>query len=68
MYRRQRAKPKDIAYSLYLYFPGLSYRSTAKALSRFAERSHVPIWKWIQKYRPKRLSAKRKNVHGYVVD
>ena len=67
-YRRQRTKPKDIAYSLYLYFLGLSYRSTAKALNRFVERSHVSIWKWIQKYKPKRLSTKGKKAHGYVVD
>jgi hypothetical protein len=47
-YRRQRTKPKDIAYSLYLfYFLGLSYRNTAKALQRFVKRSHVSIWKWV---------------------
>ena len=67
-HQRQRTKPKDIAYSLYLYFLGLSYRSTAKALSRFVERSHVSVWKWIQKYKPKRPSAKRKKVDGYIVD
>jgi transposase len=68
-HQRQRTKPKDIAYSLYLYFLGLSYRSTAKALNRFVERSHVSVWKWIQKYRPKRLlSARRKRVNGYIVD
>jgi hypothetical protein len=32
---------------LYLYFLGLSYRNTSKALSRFVKRSHVFIWKWI---------------------
>ena len=67
-HQRQRTKPKDIAYSLYLYFLGLSHRSTAKALNRFVERSHVSVWKWIQKYRPKRLSTKRKRVNGYIVD
>jgi putative transposase len=68
VHQRQRTKPKDIAYSLYLYFLGLSYRSTAKALNRFVERSHVSVWKWIQKYSPKRLSTKRKRVNGYIVD
>src|SRR5215210_1252150 len=67
-YQRKRTIPKDIAYSLYLYFLGLSYRSTAKALNRFVERSHVSIWKWIQKYKPKRISTRRKKIHGYVVD
>ena len=67
IYQRQRTKPKDIAYSPYIYFLGLSYRSTAKALNRFVERGHVSIWRWIQKYKPKKLSTKRKKVHGYVV-
>jgi len=48
-YQRQGPKPKDIAHFLYLYFPGLSYRNTTKALSRVIHRSHVLAWKWIQK-------------------
>jgi putative transposase len=68
IYRRQRTKPKDVAYSLCLYFLGLSCRSTAKALNGFVERSHVSVWKWIQKYKPKGLSTRRKKINGYVVD
>jgi putative transposase len=67
-YQRKRTKPKDIAYSLYLYFLGLSYRNTAKALQRFVHRSHVSIWKWIQKYRPKRILAKRKKIDEFIID
>ena len=67
-YQRKRTKPKDIAYSLYLYFLGLSYRSTAKALQRFVHRSHVSIWKWIQKYRPKRLLTERKKIDEFIID
>jgi putative transposase len=37
-------------------------------LDRFVEGSHVSVWKWVQKYRPKRLSTRRKRVNGYVVD
>jgi putative transposase len=66
-YRRQRTKPKDVAYSPYLYFLGLSCRSTAKALKRFVKRSHVSVWRWIQKYKPKRLSTRRKKINGYIV-
>ena len=54
--QRNRTKPKDIAYGLYLYFLGLSYRNAAKALNRFVERSHVSIWKWVQHYKPQRVS------------
>ncbi len=67
-YHRQRTKPKDIAYSLYLYFLGLSYRSTAKALNRFVHRSHVSIWKWIQKYKPQKVSNNRKKIDEFIID
>jgi putative transposase len=67
-YQRQRTKLQDIAYSLYLYFLGLSYRNTAKALQRFVYRSHVSIWKWIQKYRPKIVSNKSKKIHEFIID
>ena len=41
--QRNRTKPKDIAYGLYLYFLGLSYRNAAKALNRFVERMMFPF-------------------------
>ena len=65
---RQRTKLKDIAYSLYLYFLGLSYRNTAKALQRFIHRSHVSIWKWMQKYKPEKISSKRKKINQFIID
>jgi len=67
-YQRQRTKPKDIAYSLYLYFLGLSYRNTAKALYGIVDRSHVAIWKWMQKYKPKKISFKRKKIDEFIID
>jgi putative transposase len=67
-YQRQRTKSKDIAFSLYLYFIGLSYRNTAKALSRFVHRSHVSIWKWMQKYKPQQISTKRKKIAEFIID
>jgi hypothetical protein len=50
---RKRTKPKDIVYSLHLYFIDPSLRDTFKALSRFVARSHTAIRDWIQKYNPK---------------
>jgi putative transposase len=67
-HQRQRTKPKDIAYSLYLYFLGLSYRNTARALDRFVHRSHVAIWKWIQKYNPVKILSKKRKIKGFVID
>ncbi|HEY6536491.1 MAG TPA: hypothetical protein VIY08_11950 [Candidatus Nitrosocosmicus sp.] len=54
MSTRNRTFLDIIGYGLYLYFLGLSFRNTAKALSflKIIEISHVAIWKWIQKYRP----------------
>jgi transposase-like protein len=66
--KRNRTSAKDIGYGLYLYFLGLSYRNTAKALSRFVKRSHVAVWKWIQKYKPERILYRRRKVSELVID
>jgi hypothetical protein len=45
------------------FFLGLSFKSTAKALSflHIIKISHlVSIWKWLQKYKPKRHLKKKK--------
>jgi putative transposase len=67
---RNRTPSPHIGYGLYLYFLGLSTRKVAKALSflHIVKRSHVAVWKWIQKHRPKRISSKRKRVSGFMVD
>jgi putative transposase len=66
---RNRTSLKIIGYGLYLYFLGLSFRNTAKALSflKIIKISHVSIWHWIQKYKPKRFSHKRE-IKEYIVD
>jgi transposase-like protein len=57
---RKRTEPEDIAYSLYLYFLGLSLRNTSKAVSRFDKRSHTAIIRdWIQKYKPEMSSSRK---------
>ena len=45
-----------------MYFLGLSYRNTAKALSflHLVKISHVSIWKWIQRYKPKKYRKNKK--------
>ena len=65
--KRNRTKPKDIAYGLYLYFLGLSYRNAAKALNRFVERSHVSIWKWVQHYKLQRVSYNRSKFSEFII-
>ncbi len=52
-----------------MYFLGLSFRNTAKALSflKIVKISHVSIWKWIQKYKPKKFSNKS-IIKEYIID
>jgi transposase-like protein len=53
-----------------LYFlDGSSFRNTAKALSflLLVKISHVSIWNWLQKYRPKRY-FKNKKIQEYIID
>ena len=66
---RNRTPKEDIAFGLYLYFLGLSFRNASKALSyRIVKRSHVAVWKWVQKYKPQKVSQKRKKVSEFITD
>jgi putative transposase len=69
MSSRKRTSSNIIGYGLYLYFLGLSFRNTAKALSflKIIKISHVSIWNWLQKYRPWKYFKKRK-IKEYVID
>ena len=69
--KRNRTSSEYIGYSLYLYFLGLSLRNVVKAMSylHIVKRSHVAIWKWIQKYCPQSISStRRKKISEYIVD
>ena len=61
MSARNRTSSKIIGYGLHLYFLGLSFRNTSKALLflHIIKISHVSIWHRIQKYKPKRFSHKK---------
>ena len=64
---RNRTSTFCIMYALYLYFLGLSFRSTSKAIEPFEERSHVAVWKWVQRFRSNRIYV-RKRVAAFVID
>ncbi len=68
IFKRNRTSAKYVCYGLYLYFLGLSFRNTSKALSPFVERSHVSIWKWLQHYNPQKIYCKRKRISEYIID
>lgn len=56
-------------YALYLYFLGLSFRSTAKALDPFVEkRSHVAVWNWVQLFNPTKFYLKQTRVTAFIID
>ena len=66
MSARNRTSTKIIGYGLHLYFLGLSFRNTAKALSflHILKISHVSVWNWIQKYKPSKY-LKNKKIKEY---
>ncbi|HEY6535413.1 MAG TPA: hypothetical protein VIY08_06395 [Candidatus Nitrosocosmicus sp.] len=68
MRSRNRTSSYIIGYGLYLYFLGLSFRNTSKALSflKIAKISHVSVWNWIQKYKPWKY-FKKKKIKEYVI-
>ena len=47
---RKRTPIALILYALYLYFSSLSLRRASHVLEPIIKRSHVAIWKWIQKH------------------
>src|SRR5205085_10088952 len=70
MSERNRTGPFLIRYALYLYFLGLSLRSTSKALKPFVDRSYVAIWYWIQEFNPKDVfrNKKKSRIVTFIID
>ncbi len=66
---RNRTPSQIIGYGLYLYFLGLSFRNAAKALSflLLVKISHISIWNWMQKYKPKKY-RKNKKILEFIID
>jgi putative transposase len=67
---RTRTHPAMISYGLYLYFSSRSFRLAAKCLSSVIERTHVSIWKWVQRYsdRADRFRTDKRLVREIFVD
>ncbi|MGE0243511.1 MAG: DDE-type integrase/transposase/recombinase [Nitrososphaeraceae archaeon] len=69
LFERNRTSTCIVMYSLYLYFLGLSLRSTSKALELFKDqnRSHIAVWKWIQRFGSCQI-YKRSRVTAFIID
>ena len=59
-----------IRYGLYLYFSSRSFRLAARCLGQLLKRSHVCIWKWVQRYSElaDRFRIDRRQVKQIFVD
>ena len=70
MFERNRTRPFLIRYALYLYFLGLSLRSTSKVLQPFINRSYVAVWYWIQEFDPKEVypNKKKSRISAFIID
>src|ERR1700693_4027837 len=67
IFQRKRTRPHIVLYALYLYFLGLSFRDVSHALDPFVRRSHMAVWKWVQRYEPHRVFDV-KRVQAFLVD
>jgi putative transposase len=69
--QRERTSADVILYALYLYFLGLSFRSTSKAIQPLfgeeGKRSHVAVWKWVQRFNPRHL-YRCKRISAFLID
>jgi putative transposase len=70
IFERERTSTEVVMYALYLYFLGLSFRNTSRAIQPFGEegRSHVAIWKWVQRFNPRRLYRCKRRVSAFLID
>jgi hypothetical protein len=64
---RERTSAEIVMYALYLYFLGLSFRNTSRALQPFAERSHVAVSEWVQRFDPKQVYP-CKRIAAFLID
>lgn len=71
LFERERTSAETVLYALYLYFLGLSFRNTSRAIQTLGEdgegRSHVAIWKWVQRFNPRRIYH-CKRVSAFLID
>ncbi len=66
-FERERTPSQIVLYGLYLYFLGLSFRYVSLALDPFVRRSHMSVWKWVQRYQPHRIFDVMR-VQAFLVD
>jgi transposase-like protein len=68
MFKRIRTPLEYIYYSLQSYSSGLSLRKTSQRLLPLIKRSHISIWNWIQRYKPRKIIQGRKRIAEFIID
>jgi len=48
--KRERTPLALMLYAVYMYFQGLSLRAVSACLEDFYPRSHVSVWRWVQRF------------------
>jgi len=63
---RERTPVPQMLYGVYLYYASRSLRLASKILEPIIQRSHVSIWKWVQRFASasERFSVERRDVRG----
>lgn len=70
-YSQQKKQNTSSKYIVYICLTIILFRSLLKKdlsqqLSCFVKRNHISIWKWIQHYKPMKISQKRQKVLEFI--
>src|SRR5215471_6914717 len=68
---RERTSLPLMAYAVYLYYASRSLRLASRCLEPYVKRSHVAIWKWVQRFGSHisdKLNVNRRDVRCIFVD
>jgi hypothetical protein len=65
--RKKKNKPKDIVYSLYLYFSGLLLRNISQILARFVTKFIVQLGIGFKNTKSKRLFYRKLRIAEFII-
>jgi transposase-like protein len=68
MFKRIRTPLEHIYNALQSYSSWLSLRKTSQRLLPLIKRSHISIWNWIQRYKPRKIIQSRKRIAEFIID
>jgi len=65
---RERTPRVVMLYAVYLYFQGLSLRAVSACLEEICHRSHVSVWRWVQRFSRLNALFTVRRVRCFLVD